>query len=460
LFAHDEDASSLTRSDAQTFPKSRQLRRRLLAAALVVPLLVGLLGGPVVAPAHVNGDELSPAMAQQKALEKEIARQKALIAQLTASQNSISGQIASTQDQLNGITDDLQATQAKVTTMSAQLAEVKSQYAELVGQLKTLDAELIDIAKQEAAKKADLGVRKAQLADRVRQAYESQRTSFLEVLLSGASFTDMLAAMSSQLDAAEQDRELAKQINADRATLLALHQTLESTRDQTTQLSQQVGVQKQQLDRRISALNAAQAKLTRLEQAAKNTLASQQAQYAKAAADKGKLAKAVAAGDAARKKLQAKIAKLVAQQYNLGNIPSQYNGTLIWPMAGAVTQNYGCTGLPWNGPRGNCAHWHTGIDLAAPYGAPVRAAGPGRVVYVGWNYADGADPAWIVIIAHSSQLVSWYAHLQPKYPVRTGSIVTQGQVIGYEGNTGHSTGAHLHWMVSLGGVFVNPKLFT
>jgi murein DD-endopeptidase MepM/ murein hydrolase activator NlpD len=82
------------------------------------------------------------------------------------------------------------------------------------------------------------------------------------------------------------------------------------------------------------------------------------------------------------------------------------------------------------------------------------------VVYVGWNYADGANPAWIVIIAHSSQLVSWYAHMQPKYPVRTGSIVTQGQIIGYEGSTGHSTGAHLHWMVSLGGVFYNPKLFT
>jgi murein DD-endopeptidase MepM/ murein hydrolase activator NlpD len=460
MFAHDEDASSLTRSDAQTFPKSRQLRRRLLAAVLVAPLLVGLLGGPVVAPGRVNGDELSNAMAQQKALQKEIARQKALIAQLTASQNSISGQISSTQDQLNGITDDLQATQSKVTTMSGQLAEVKSQYATLVGQIKTLDGQLVDIAKQEAAKKADLGLRKAQLAERVRQAYEAQRTSFLEVLLSGASFTDMLAAISSQLDAAKQDQALATQITQDRATLLALHQTLQATRDQTNELSQQVGVQKQQLDRRISALSAAQTKLTRLEQAAKEALDSQKAEYAKAAADKAKLAKAVAAAAASQKKLQAKIDKLVAQQYNLGHIPSQYNGTLIWPMSGAVTQVYGCTGFSWEPRYGSCAHFHHGIDLVAPYGTPVRAAGPGRVVYVGWNYADGADPAWIVIIAHSSALVSWYAHMQPKYPVRSGDIVKQGQIIGYEGNTGHSTGAHLHWMVSLNHVFVNPKLFT
>jgi murein DD-endopeptidase MepM/ murein hydrolase activator NlpD len=81
-------------------------------------------------------------------------------------------------------------------------------------------------------------------------------------------------------------------------------------------------------------------------------------------------------------------------------------------------------------------------------------------VYVGWNYADGADPAFIVIIAHSSGLSTWYAHLQARYPVRAGQVVRKGQVIGYEGNTGHSTGAHLHWMVEFNGDFVNPRLFT
>jgi len=50
--------------------------------------------------------------------------------------------------------------------------------------------------------------------------------------------------------------------------------------------------------------------------------------------------------------------------------------------------------------------------------------------------------------------------MQPRYPVRTGAIVAQGQIIGYEGSTGHSTGAHLHWIVSFGGVAMNPKLFT
>jgi murein DD-endopeptidase MepM/ murein hydrolase activator NlpD len=129
-------------------------------------------------------------------------------------------------------------------------------------------------------------------------------------------------------------------------------------------------------------------------------------------------------------------------------------------MSGVISQEFGCTGMTWEPPYGSCAHFHMGIDIVAPYGAPVRAAGAGRVVYVGWNYADGADPAWIVIIAHSSQLTTWYAHMQPRYPVRAGDVVSQGQVIGYEGNTGHSTGAHLHWAVDFNGNFVNPRLFT
>ena len=91
----------------------------------------------------------------------------------------------------------------------------------------------------------------------------------------------------------------------------------------------------------------------------------------------------------------------------------------------------------------------------------VRAAGAGTVVYVGWNWADGADPAWIVVIAHSSDapdLVRPHA-ADASRAVSVGEHVKKGEVIGYEGSTGHSTGAHLHWMVELNGDFVNPRLF-
>jgi len=129
-------------------------------------------------------------------------------------------------------------------------------------------------------------------------------------------------------------------------------------------------------------------------------------------------------------------------------------------MPGSGSGQYWCSTFARYGPGNGCEHFHNGMDIVAPYGTPVRASAAGSVVYIGWNYADGADPAWIVIVAHSSNLQTWYAHMQPKYPVRAGQVVKKGQVIGYEGSTGRSTGAHLHWMVDYNGSFVNPRLFT
>jgi len=446
---------------AQHYPRSRSDRRhRILIALMVVPFLVGIIAAPAVAPAPVLGDELSNAQNQQKQLEKKISQQKALIARLNTSQARLAGAIKQTKNELEGITDDLTATHKRVAALVVDINEVKAAYQGLVYQLSDLDLQLERIELQEETKKAELGERKAELSERIRDAYEAERTSLLETFLSGASFTDMLAEMSTQLDAAEQDRALAQQIAQDRATLLALHQTVDETHAQTNVLRQETAVQKQKLDQRLKELKKAQAKLKKLEAAAKAALAAQKARYKQIAADKAKLRRAVAASAAAKRRLEKKIDNLVARQYNQGNIPSKFNGSLRWPMPGSISGNFGCTSFPWYGPGNGCAHFHNGIDIVAPYGTAVRASGPGRVVYVGWNYADGADPAFIVIIAHSANLTTWYAHLQPRYPVSAGQVVRAGQVIGYEGATGRVTGAHLHWMVEYNGSFVNPKLFT
>lgn len=458
----DEVASSLTRhAAAQHLPPARRAHgRRLLTALLALPILFGAFAVPAVAPGPVQGDELSSARAQQADLERKIKAQQALVASLNHSQAALSSQIDATQTELQGITRDLGATRRRVTALAADIDQVKASYQALVSDLADLDTQLAGIEGQEAAKKDELRVRKAQLADRIRQANEAERTSMLETFLSGASFTDMLAQMSTQLDVAEQDRALAQQIALDRETLLALHQTVLATRAQTNTIRQQTAVQKQKLDRRMIELRRQQAQLKRLEKAAAAALAAERAQYAKVSADKVKLRKAMAATAAARRRLQSRIDRLVASAASHGNIPSKYNGTLSWPMSGAITQPFGCTGFSWEPPYGSCAHFHNGIDIVNSYGTPVHASGAGRVVYCGWNYADGADPAWIVIIAHSSNLTTWYAHLTPSCPAHAGASVRRGQVIGHEGNTGHSTGAHLHWMVEFNGSFVNPLLFT
>jgi murein DD-endopeptidase MepM/ murein hydrolase activator NlpD len=180
------------------------------------------------------------------------------------------------------------------------------------------------------------------------------------------------------------------------------------------------------------------------------------------ARNKGALQAAIARNVAAQKKLASQIASIVARQRSLGNIPSEYNGTLSWPMSATLTQEYGCTGFPWEPAVGGCAHFHEGIDLAAPMYTPIRAAGAGVVVFAGPNPYDPYPKAWIVIIAHSESLQTWYAHVDNavKPPaVSAGDTVVAGQVVAYIGMTGRSTGPHLHWAVVFNGSFANPRLF-
>jgi len=433
--------------------------RRLPLLLLLVPLITGLLAAP--GATRVHGDDLSDAQNQKKALEAKIKAQQALVAQIQSAQADLRKGIASTADELKGITADLQVMRRKITALRAHIADVQAKYEELLAALADLNTELVRIQGEEDAKRIELRDRKEQLAQRIREAYTAEQTSVLESFLQGASFTDMLEQMSYELDVAEQDKALAQRIVQDRETLAEIHQSTELTQQQTIVLRQATEAQQRELAARLRELARAQAQLKALEKATARALATQKAAYAKLARDKANLKKAMAEANAARRKLQSKINSIIAQQVARGNIPSQYNGSLKWPMPGSISQDFGCTGVVYEPPNGSCAHWHSGIDIVNTCGTPVRASGPGTIAYIGWNYADGPDPAWIVIVAHSANLQTWYAHMAPKYPggIAAGSSVKAGQIVGFEASTGHSTGCHLHWMVELDGEFKNPRLF-
>jgi peptidoglycan hydrolase-like protein with peptidoglycan-binding domain len=115
---------------------------------------------------------------------------------------------------------------------------------------------------------------------------------------------------------------------------------------------------------------------------------------------------------------------------------------LSWPLPTPMTDPFG--------PRG--ARFHTGIDFPAPTGAPIAAAGAGRVTYAG-NLKGG----WglVVTIAHGSGVRTMYAHLS-RIDVKLGARVAAGARIGLVGATGHATGPHLHFEVRLRGAAVDP----
>jgi murein DD-endopeptidase MepM/ murein hydrolase activator NlpD len=445
-------------------PLQPRPRRRVLTRApflLVIPLLIGLFGGPA---SPVGADELSDARARQTALAQKLKDQKADVAKINAMQADLGSQIASTRRQLSGINADLASVKKSINSMIVKINVVKQNYLKLVAQSELLDTQLARVKLTEQRMRWHLNEQKELLAERLRLAYDTDRTSMLETFLSGGSFTDVLSEVSYTIDVGEQDRALAEQIVTDQDTLAAVHQTVVETRATTEELRAETARQRAKLNAQLRELKAAQKELKRLEAETARALAIQKRAYAKLAANKKNLAKAIAATNAAKAALSKRISNLVAQQYSLGNIPSQYNGQLQWPLKGTVTGEFGCSSYPGYSPGYGCEHFHNGIDIVSPAGcgAQIRAAGSGRVAYVGWNYADGSDPAWIVIIAHSANLTTWYAHMKANsFPggIHAGSVVKTGQLIGYEASTGNSTGCHLHFMVESNGVWKNPRLF-
>jgi len=122
--------------------------------------------------------------------------------------------------------------------------------------------------------------------------------------------------------------------------------------------------------------------------------------------------------------------------------PAISGSGLIWPLRGPVTSEFGAR---WGG-------FHPGIDIAPPFGTPIHAAKSGVVIFAGGAGGYGN----FVLIDHSGGLVTGYAH-QSRLAVTQGQSVAQGQVIGYEGSTGDSTGPHLHFEVRINARPQNPR---
>ena len=117
------------------------------------------------------------------------------------------------------------------------------------------------------------------------------------------------------------------------------------------------------------------------------------------------------------------------------------SGGCIWPTRGSVTSEFGSR---WG-------RLHAGIDIAAPVGTPIYAARAGTVLVAGTQSGYGTT----VVVDHGD-MDTLYGH-QSRLAVRAGASVDQGQLIGYVGNTGQSTGPHLHFETRYGGSPRNPR---
>ncbi|MCY7418465.1 MAG: peptidoglycan DD-metalloendopeptidase family protein [Chloroflexi bacterium] len=454
----------------------RHILQKAVRGAILLVVALSLLGLPTTSSpglADSLSDRIAASRARQSALRQDIDQQNRLLGNLQSDAAEARSVLTKTGNQLDGINVDQALVRREIQQATTALAKVQARRQALQDQLGQLD-QTLDLLEQEIQQGADeLDQRRAALGARLADAYRSQNTSLLEQVLDSGSFTDVVSDASAYLAYGDQDAQMAQDIADDQASLDSLRAVTAATRYRTDQLRRAKEDAAADLRAQKAKLADAKARLARLEA---KTQAIQKKQMAKArtiAANQRQAKAFIRRQQVAQRKLQRQTAGLLAAAKRAaakraaaqraasqntgggGGGGGGGNGMFMWPASGVVTQEYGCTGFYLEPPRGSCAHFHSGIDIANASGTPVRASGAGVVAFAGWTY--GGSRA--ILIGHSGNFASFYGHLS-RSVVRSGQRVSKGQIIGYMGNTGNSTGPHLHFEIQRGTTPVNPRSYT
>ena len=274
----------------------------------------------------------------------------------------------------------------------------------------------------------------ARLSKRLVEIYTSERTSSLAVVLSSGNFSDMLDQLEFLNTIGRQDRKIAGEVETAK---LQMQETRNSTRKTRRQVAETT--------RTVAARTAEQ-------RAVRDRLAWSQRELATARRDKrATLASVQEDKEAAighMRDLQAQSASLAARIRSAQSsaiVPAPTGAAsaagFVWPVHGVLTSGFG-----WRWGR-----MHEGIDLAVSNGTPVVSSAAGTVIVAGWMGGYGN----LVVVDHGGGISTAYGH-NTIVTVGVGQQVVQGQLIAYSGNTGHSTGPHVHFEVRINGSAVDP----
>ena len=320
---------------------------------------------------------------QPGALQQRIKQQQQALASLKAAEAQLKAALSQTAQQLSAIN----ANQAQLTTQidqaTAALAACRRITRTSSASWPHLDWTLGILQDEQQQSEAALAARRQLLADRLSQAYQTQQTSLLEQVLSADSFTTVLSQVSDYLSQGDQDAALAAEIQQDQAALQVLQATPQAARYQTDQLRADVAQQATQMQAQEAAAQGRQAPAGPPPRRPRSSRPSSWRPTSAATKNQAQAA-----------------ALLRREQQSEADLQHQIDAADRGPVAGwrhpvavqrqvhladrrPITQEFGCTGFPAEPPLGNCAHFHRGIDIAAPYGAPIHAAGDGIVEFVG-----------------------------------------------------------------------------
>jgi len=374
-------------------------------------------------------------------------QQLAVIDQIRAQLGSNLADAMAAQQQLR---QSLQDNAAQQQSLQGKIADVQAKIA-------ALDIQIADAQRREAILAKRIEAERAQLQQLARAIYVSPGSALL-VLAESQSLSDLLTRVSDLNAAGARAAEIKSALARDLDALQKEREKEQAARDEQLK-------QRDELTSELSQLRALQAQQE--DSMAKLQVKIAQTQYELRRLNTQSVQLAQAVTDMLQQQQDAIIAaamqsvwtqvQLWAQSNNVGQIPNsaghstQYR--FIWPEPQAqISQPFGPSTYWFEPPYGSYPHFHTGIDLVAPFGSPVYAADDGIVALVG---ATSSGYGNYVVVAHSGGLDTLYGHLSASL-VKVGQSVSQGQPVGLEGSTGNSTGAHLHFELRINQKPVNP----
>ncbi|WP_158077148.1 murein hydrolase activator EnvC family protein [Caenibacillus caldisaponilyticus] len=354
---------------------------------------------------------------KQEQNQNEINRTKDQLNENRSKQKNINDEIADLDHEIQSTTDKIQAKQDDISRTKTQIEALKKDIADT---------------------KVRIAERDKLLKERVRSMYiNGGSIDYLQVLLGAKSFGDFVTRVLALNTIVDQDKRILNAQKADKARLEAKETQVES---------QLADLQKDYAD--LRALQQSLADKKAQHKALLAQLKEDEKHLEKLVMSKQEIAENLAAQKAAAQKAYELWKQEQSNKHKTHRVDGvsgggtsnvhHGKGLFIWPTSGAISSGFG--------PRDG--GFHSGIDIAAKEGTPVVAAASG-VVARSYRSSSYGECIFISHYINGQQYTTVYAHMEKRL-VQNGQTVSAGQVIGYVGSTGESTGFHLHFEVYIG----------
>ena len=344
-----------------------------------------------------------------------------VIAASEADKKELQNQIDKAKSELSDISDNKDDAESELDKINSQVEDVQNEIASLKTQISDLNSQIEAKQSEIAAEEKEIEAKNELLKQRMVALYEAGDTSYLDVLFNSEDLIDFISGYSAIQTILEADTKLINDLEAKKEQLEADQKSLEESKQKVEDLKNTQEIKNATL---VSLQASKQAEVDKLSAEEKE----KQSEIEKYNAAMVRVNQEL---EEAYKKAQDQIKNNTGNSGNSsGEDGLQFDGSFIWPCNNKIVTST---------VKRRWGRWHKGIDIAASYES-VYASASGYA----YNAYDKNGYGTYIMVFHGSGYVSLYGHLSSSH-VSNGQYVKQGQVIATSGNSGGSTGAHLHF---------------